>query len=145
MNSPAEIIQALLVNLGLGTDPDNTPGGLWPIFIAIEPASPDDLIVINDTSPQYDGRSGPTKQSFQHYGVQIYVRAVDFPTGNLQALAIKVACETQVNQTNVVIGSYTYLVPALCKFQILRPGFDTPTSKRFVFTMNPTSAIIRIA
>jgi hypothetical protein len=72
------VIQQVLIELGLGTDPDTDPGEAWPVYSGSEPGgqdAPDNCLTVYDTDPKPDGRSMLDGETWQHYGLQIRIFA----------------------------------------------------------------------
>lgn len=150
LNSPAEIVQALLVLLNLATLPPRNSLASnrdWPVFATVEPNEPDNCLTVYDTSNQYDGRSMKTGENWVHYGVQVRVRGVDHPTAYQKAYTIYQALLQNVGgqngpsavaiSSNPSVNSNNYLIGSLVKVRgPYSLGQDTPKSKRRLFTIN---------
>lgn len=147
LNSPAEIVQALLIALSQGSVPpvgSVATDSEWPIYATNEPNAPDNCITIYDTTNQHDGRSMVDGRNWTHYGFQVRVRAVDHPTGYVKAKAIEEALLTQVGipgiggvRVTCLNGNIDYVVKACVKVHNpINLGKDTPRSKRSLFTIN---------
>ena len=145
LNSIAEIVQALLIQLGLGTWPPMdtlATNADWPVYATNEPNAPDNCITTYDTTNQYDGRSMTDGEVWTHWGTQIRVRGIDHPTAYQKAFAIKKAISQQVGGAAGVASvttpdGNTYLIGTLAK--IVGPvnlGQNMPQSKRALFTLN---------
>lgn len=144
LNSPAEIVQALLIALELGTAP---PAGsvannlVWPVYASSEPNEPDNCITVYDTTNQIDMRAMHDGSYAIHYGLQTRVRSIDHPTGYQKIAAIAHALASDVGGSAgpipVVCGTNVYLVHAIARIgSILVLGKDAPRSKRSLFTVN---------
>lgn len=91
-HSPAQVLAALLVDLGLGAAPAG--GGdqpAWPVFYDNEPRSPNDVITVVDAAPVvFGGDSYGARNEF--HGIQVLVRggthAVAWPKANAVAAAL---------------------------------------------------------
>lgn len=97
-HSPSEVLQAYFVGQGLGTlghlQQYNTPPGNWPIYASyMPPEGPDQAVCIYDTSPVYDGRVMLTGAGVHHPGIQVMVRATDWPTTYSKAVDFHNALE----------------------------------------------------
>ena len=78
-HSPAQIIQQLFVDLGIGTLPETDSD--WPISATQEidgDTAPDDVITIYDTAARRDGRIMDDGVVVEHYGIQAKVRSRTF-------------------------------------------------------------------
>lgn len=144
LNSPAEIVQALLVVLGQGTNPlvgSIASNSAWPVYATSEPNEPDNCITVYDTTNQTDMRAMWDGSYSRHYGVQVRVRSVDHPTGHQKIHAIGTALAQNVGGRagSIVVscGANTYTVLAMAKIGgTIYLGKDTPRSKRSLFTLN---------
>lgn len=134
-SSPADVLAALLVSAGLGTDPSDDGG--WPVFATSEPDSPDEVITVYDTTGKSDGRLHVTGESTAHFGFQIRVRSLLPADGWLKADSIRNWLALGVYQDNVTLGSKNYLVHAATNIgQVLSLGKEVPASRRSLFTLN---------
>ena len=139
-NSPAEIVQQLLVDLSLGTLP--SVGGSWPIYQGREPSTPDKVITVYGTSGKLQGRLHPTGDQQIQHGFQVRVRATTHSVGQAKANAIAVALDQDVLRDIVTIGSNVYVVYAVTRTSDVIPlGKESPTSKRNLFTLNATVSL----
>jgi hypothetical protein len=146
LHSPAEIVRALLIDLGLGTDPSSNTD--WPVYATGEPDGRgvvDAVLTVYDTTPTQDGRSMPDGEQVYHYGFQVRVRAADHPTGFVKASAIRLALNETVRRNTVTISTQRYLVHAASGVNLLTLGKDTPATKRSLFTVNGMVSITRKA
>lgn len=152
LNSQAEITQAVLAALQLGTYPPD--GSLacntdWPIYFSNEPSEPDNCITVYDSVNQYDGRSMKDGELWIHWGVLIRIRSQTHATGYQKSLQIIQALSQRIggnagnlgvycqsNYTGIGPGNY-YLVDCFTKIRgPLVLGKDAPRSKRSLFTVN---------
>ena len=138
-HSPADILQALLVALGLGSQPPGPtdPAVTWPVFVASEPAAPDEAITTYDTEGRDFGFTMTDGERQEHHGVQVRVRASTHAVGWKKARAIAVALDESVYQETVVIEGVSYFVHDVIRTSNVIPlGKEEPTSKRTLFTIN---------
>lgn len=134
----ADIIRRMLVTLGQGTLP--SANGSWPIYAHNLPDTPDNAVVVYDTAGLLDGRSGADSVMEEHYGIEIMVRSSGV-TGYTKADAIAVAMDT-VQNVSVTVDTTSYVVHAITrKSGVLKAGTETPTSKRYLFTVNAVVAL----
>ena len=150
-DSPSDIVRQLLLTLGLGAIAAYANGAYtgqpWPIFAANEPASPDNVITVYDTTGQSDGRTMPDGEECTHYGIQLRVRAVDEPTGwpvanNLRNALARLVPSPPTGTNYVTLGPNNYTVWAFAGIGNVIPlGKETPSSARFLFTVNALVAI----
>lgn len=126
--SPAEATQFLFRKLNLVLDP-------WEIFVGHEPAEPEKIITIYDTSPIKDGRTMRDGVTHQHYGLQVKVRALHYPIGYAKVAEIVNALDkvlwvrVPTNYGEFVFRSFTRASGPVC----LGPD---ETNNRFLFTLN---------
>jgi len=145
-HSPADVIRCLLIDLGHGTTP--SASSAWPIYVSIEPDTPDSVITVYDTSGVLHGRSQISGEMFEHPGIQIRIRSPEHPAGYRKADSIKEALDKSIKYTGVTVedqvgtGSGNYLVYSVSrKGSVNDLGRDTAASKRHVFTINATIAL----
>ncbi len=156
LHSPAQIIQQVLIDLVVGTDP--TPwedeeaaialgaAAAWPVFSVGEPSRPDNVITLYDTSPQFDGSAMVSGETWFHYGFQVRVRAALHQTGFVKANNIHKALDENVLNRVVTLTLPTtqYVVQSISGSAPLVLGKETPSSKRDLFTINALATIRRI-
>ena len=139
-HSPSEIIQNLIVDLGLGVLP--SAGGSWPVYRASIPDAPDNVITVIRTAGRLQGRRQPTGETIEHYGIQITIRGTTPTIGDTKARAIADAFDTSVLRDSVTISSNVYVVQAITRASGPIPlGDESPESKRQIFTLNITASI----
>lgn len=142
VHSAAEVIQQLLIDLGLGTTWDGVLE--WPTYFGNEPDLPDDAITCYDTQGTEDALTQPTGEQYMHSGVQIMVRSSKHGRGFVKANAIRDAlCRSELAlRAFVDVEQARYLVHSVVpKGDVLPIGSDSPSSKRVMFTLNLTTAI----
>lgn len=143
-NSPSQVLQYAMVALGLGSMP--VDGDPWPIFATSETPTPDNQIVIFDTSGILDGRLQQTGEQQEFPGIQIKVRATDPIVGYVRIQDIAANLDAVCPPYPVAIGLKNYHIWNISrKGTILRLGKETPTSKREIFTVNMTITLRQIA
>jgi len=139
-HSPAQIISQLLIDLALGTAPADN--GTYPVYTAIEPDSPDNVITVTDQVGRISGRQQVTGQVSEHHGAQIRVRNQEHKAGFTKARAVLIELDETVVLNTVSIDSSTYTVYAISRTtDVLAIGKETPTSKRDIFTINVVVAL----
>ncbi len=150
-HSPADVVARLLVALGAGSDPEDTdsdtgrPVGAWPVSVAGEADSPDNVITCYDTAARSDGRSMIDGEQWEHHGILIRVRAKDHPTGQAKARAVRKTLDEGVLDYTITIGGSSYLVHSFSGTSIMTLGKEVPSSKRSLFTINCLVTITPLA
>lgn len=140
LNSPAEIIQSLMIALELGTDP--TLEDDWPIYCSAEPDSPDNCITVYDTTGTNDGRSMIDGELQSHNGFEVRVRSSSHSVGWLRADLIQTTLAMGVNQVTVAVDENRYTIPCIARIgDIMALGRNRPTSGHTLFTINAVVAI----
>ncbi len=143
-NSPAEIIANLLVNKAYGTDPSLNQ--TWPIEVADEPDSPDNVITIYDTGSISSGRSMVDGQQLEHYSIQIRVRSQTHPVGWTKINQIAKGMDENIYLDTVTIGSNVYKVHAISRRGGIFPlGKEYPQSQRSLFVVTGQCSIRQIS
>jgi hypothetical protein len=148
-HSPADVVRALLIDLGLGTAPADADA--WPIYVGQEPDSPDKVITVYDTSGVLQGRFMIDGEIQENHGFQVRVRASNHYDGYEKARAIAVALDESVSLETVSVGDdvgtgdETYTVYAISrKGGVISLGKDTPRTKLNLFTINAVASLRQI-
>ena len=135
-HSPSDVIAKLLVDLSVGTDPDN--GSAWPVYVAKEPTNPDNAITIYDTSGIPFGR-GMDGEIWEDFSFQVRVRSTTHVIGWRKAWAVREALRG-VYQASVSLSS-TYLVHAITRIgSVVIAGKEG--AQRSLFTVNAFATIL---
>jgi hypothetical protein len=125
MSSPAEIISIVLFLKGV------SDLRFFPCFVAYMPDDPDNLMVVYDTTGELDGRIMSTGEVVEHPGIQIMVRAKDYPTGYEKCLQICKAFEEVKNLPVAISSMETYVVSSITRRSgIISLGIDENDRKR---------------
>jgi len=137
--SPADIVRNLIVDLGHGTLP--AASGSWPIFVDVEPDTPDDVITVFDTAGILQGRTQIGGEIQERYGFQVRIRGALGTATYVKANAILIGLD-ECYQDTVTISSDTYLVHSTSRTSgLLSLGRDGGNSRRIVYTFNATTQI----
>lgn len=140
-HSPADITAQLLVDLGLGTDPNDN--GDWPVYVNSEPSTPDNCLTVYDTTDRDDGRAMVSGERQVFFGYQIRIRARNHKVGWLKAHEIAISLDENVYETSVILEGNTYVVHSCNRISGVLPlGKESPTSKRNLYTLNFLASII---
>jgi len=143
-HTPANVMQYLLVSLGAGTLP--TSHGLWPIYNANEPDTPDNCLTITDVAGLMHGRDQNSGYMQEHEGIQVRIRATDHATGWAKANSIKTLLDSSIAMSDVTVSTSNYVVGAVTRksgpFGI---GKETPSSKRELFTINAVVSLRQVS
>lgn len=90
------IVRSILVDeLSLGTDVSDN--GSWPVIEGTRPNTPDDCLVVTETTGVEQGRHAIGGARIRRYGAQIQVRSARYTTGDAKARAISLALTETVN------------------------------------------------
>lgn len=132
-HSPADVIRALLIQEGFGQQAETASE--WPIFTQSEPSRPDDCITTYDTTGIRHARLQVTRNTQQHYGIQVRVRSRTSPAGHTKINAITVGMEG-VYHAVVTIGEAEYTVHSVNHAS--GPAYigREAEANRMVFTVN---------
>lgn len=145
-HSPADVVRQVLIDLGLGSDPDADPPADWPVFAAGEPASPDEVVTVYNTSGRDGGRTAPDGERQEHHGLQVRVRSRSPARGAAKANALAVGLDQQVWNRAVAVDAARYVVRAVTRTGgLLDLGEDDPNSKRFLITFNALVALRQLS
>lgn len=141
LDPPSEIAAVLLIDLGLGTDPEDDPSGEWPVYASQEVDLPDDCLMTFDTAGRSAGRSMIDGDLLGHAGFQVRVRSTDVPTGWAKANEIRNGLAKNVLNARVRVGANEYAVQAVSGIgDVLAPGKEEE-SERSIFTVNALLAV----
>lgn len=146
-HTAAEIVQKLLINGGLGVAPPASGSASdWSVYINSEPDKPDAVITVYDTTGVIGGRLGPTGDKEEMFGVMIRIRGGSPTAGGVKARAIARYLDSQVNEANVTIGSYTYLVHSVDRSGTVNPlGPTQQGGMRRAWSINVLTSITQTA
>jgi len=133
-HTPADIIRWLLIDLGVGTEPEDE--GDWPIYAGNEPNLPDPLIIVYDTSGITQGRIQRTGETVEHHGIQFQIRGVDYPTTWTKADELRQVIDEQVKYSKLTVDDSKYTIHAITRQSgPIALGKEQGTH-RFLFTLN---------
>lgn len=141
-HSPAEILAQMLIDLSLGTDPDDSAA--WPVYSTGEPGTPDNCITTYDTSGLDDGSSMIDGEQYGHLGVQVRVRGATHGGGGwAKAHAISQSLDRNSHNRIVTVDGTQYIVYDVSRNgpTVLAAGKDSPTSRRSIYTINVVMAV----
>lgn len=141
-HSPADIVSRLLIQLGLGTEPPVAPAlpGLWPVYTANEPDSPDNCITVYDTAGIAGPRTNPDGERSEYEGIQVRIRGATYPAGWAKAKSIAVALDETILEEYLSFESSAYLIHHLVRNNVLSLG-NPPDSNRYLFSINAVLSV----
>lgn len=146
-HSPAEIIRGLLVQLGLGVNPDDDPGVAWPAYYSLTPDKANECITVVDTTGITHGRTHVDGITQEKYGIQISVRSTHVASGRRKAQDIAQAMDEDVLRNQITLdvttgsASASYLIQSVTRQgSVLSPGIEPGTNRR-LFTANFLASI----
>ena len=135
-HSPGDILRRVIIDLGLGIDPEtNASENTWPVYAEGESDKPDTAITVRTTV----GVAGPRMMINGEYndadGVQVRIRAGNHTTGWVKAKAVDQAL-CALSLKTISFGSASYLVWSLSRSGTINPLGNEPGNKRKLFTIN---------
>lgn len=143
-DSPADVVQQLLIDLGLGSLVSAESS--WPVYAYSAPDTPDSLICVYDTQGRLFGRTQIDGILQEQSGIQIMIRSTSPTLGYTKAKTIADALDTQVAQIGVTVGSRSYVLASFNRTSgVLQLGTESPASKRHLFTINGIVPIRQLA
>jgi hypothetical protein len=143
-NSPAEIVANLLVLKAYGTEPSLLQ--TWPVEVADEPDSPDNVITIYDVGSSSSGRSMVDGQQLEQYSIQVRVRSQTHAVGWTKINQIAKGMDENIYLDTVTIGSNVYRVHAISRRGGILPlGKEYPQSQRSLFVVTGQCSIRQIS
>lgn len=138
-HSPAEVIQKYLLDQGVGALFSDAAD--WSVYRDTMPSlEPDQLIVVNDTTPVLDGKDMKSKETIQHPGIMVRVRSLDSDDGKYKGVEIEAALDA-IEATQVEIDGYFYLIQAFNITSGLTFVGQEERNNRFLFSINGTLTI----
>lgn len=137
-DSFAVIIRDFVISRSLGNVYD-TPS-TWPVFVANIPQSPDNVIVINETTSVRDGRDMISGAYFDRKGVQFLIRSNTYNPGQLKARDIVKDLTETATFPQVYLLSSSSEYYRINNFSLtsgpIPIGREIEASKRYQFTIN---------
>lgn len=127
-HSGADVLQALLPS---------------PCFVGAEPDAPDECYTVYDTAPNPQYRTQDDGVMHFIWGYQVRVRASTYNAGWQMASAVADLLTRQIKYTDAAVDGVHYNVVACTVkgFQFI--GRDGAKSRRFLFTVNGTIAVVQ--
>lgn len=147
--APAAIVQELIIELELGTDPSADPLEDWPVYKSREPDEVDDVIRVSGGAGTDDGDSHVDGEHGEHYGISILVRSADEEDGWDKINEIAVVLDEVLNRvvsvggvTGTGTGGELYRVASMKRTSgPVSLGKDTPAGKRHTHSINFLASI----
>lgn len=138
-HSPAQIVSAMIIAFGKGTDPDASSA--WPVYTDFTPESPDQLITVS-TVESKDGGKDQFGEMTELHGIHVMIRSNNYATGQQKTHAIAVELDEQVQNKLVTVSGTSYVVSSFRRRTgVLNPTRLTKQSRRNVFTFHGTVTI----
>lgn len=141
-HSPSRIITQLLINLSIGSDPEDDDD--WPIYYSRMPDGTDNCIAVYDTTPQNDAKAMTDGEVFEHFGIQIRLRHTSYDSGFDKIRNEIGLLLDAVKRSTVTIGTTSYRVGSVTKRSGPFPIGNDPKTGRLLFTMNAVTTIQQI-
>lgn len=138
-HSPAFILRATLVALGLGSEPGS--GGAWPVYATSEPSDPDAVLTIYNTAGRDDGRTMIDGERQERHGFQVRVRSGTEAMGYSKARTVALALDGLWRQGLLIEGVFYRIQSVTRTTDVLSLGREAPTSQRRLFTVNGLVAL----
>lgn len=144
-DSEAMILRQYSIDAGLCTAPDSTDStpAAWSAYVGAEPEKPDNCITFYDTEGLDDRRVMVTGNVVGPNGVQIRVRAINYPTGWTKINAIRdqymlaSSSFAYPYQRAVTVNARNYVIECVVGIgPVLSLGKQLPNSRLNLFTFN---------
>ena len=110
-------------------------GSPWIYWASMMLDAPDTAVGVFDTTGIKDGRSMNSGETFSHPGIQVHVRALDYPTGNDKMSQIQQWLD-QLCNTLVTVSGQVYKVMAFSQKGTPQSLGEEPGNRREHFTLN---------
>lgn len=150
LHTPQHIVQQLLIDEGLATDPawwqnkrpgDDTGGAHdWAVFRNKMPDAPDNCILVKRTGDRLDARILSTGQNVKHYGIMLQVRGGLDDGAALKQMALETALTEQLYDKTVTIDGTDYYVQSFPQVTST-PSYDDVASTRRLYSINCLAVI----
>lgn len=146
-HSPADILRAALIKDGLGTAPRDQLD--WPVYMSVEPSSPDNLISCFDTGEESHGKRQYDGRTSYHYATMIRLRSIDHNGGWEKAEQIRAWLDEVLKNLEVTLldstgDPITYLIRSASKVSGVRTlDRESPHSMLRMFTVNCYLSILK--
>ena len=131
------IMKTYLVAKGLFTLPSLESA--WPLYETILPDGDnveDNAARINDSQDVIDGRDMSSGENFKHYGITIFIRALDYEIGWLKAKSVLTDL-CAVHNASISVGDNSYVFGVATNHSgILNLGTESGTKRRCKFELN---------
>lgn len=142
IDSPASVLATYITGQTIMTAP--SAGEDWPLFISNLLDTPNNLGIIYDTTPSKDGRYMGSGEVFQHYGIEILIRSVDYETGWVKCNEIAGNLDSVTN-TLVSKDDIVYKIHNVSRMGGVNSlGIEEGTKRRNMFSMNFMVSITKI-
>lgn len=140
---PEKIIAQLLIDLAIGSDPDEDPLLPWPVYAPNEPDHPEDVLVVQGTTGRVFGRNNVTNDVDEHYGFQILLRTDDDDVGSQKMSLLADTLAKQVSRKGVVLGDATYCIHSINRSGTIIPMGRMPNRLAYKYTYNGLAYILQ--
>lgn len=140
-HSPADIVRWSLIDLSIGTDPDDEDD--WPIFCDGEGDTPDNALTVFNTSGSVQGDIQFNGEVQEHYGIQFRLRATKSTVAWTKINALMVTVDQLINNTVVTIDGTQYYVECIARTGTVL-ALGKADGKRYVYTLNATVSLRQI-
>lgn len=136
-HGPDDVIARLLIGAGCATEP--SAESAWPVYVSSEPNLPDNCLFTKETAGRLLGFSMPDSEQTEFYGIQVKIRAKDYPTGYPRYNLVKLAID-QCKATTVTVGVNTYEVTTV-RTGVVPLGYNNPKDRRWAVYLNILASI----
>jgi hypothetical protein len=135
---PANIVRQILIDETVGIFPTGSSSDSWPIYVSVmpdQPTVPDNAIAIFDTTGIIQDRSTRNGQYAEQYGIQILIRASDYPTAYSKFKVVLDAID-EIKYQNKTFNSTTYKLFNLRRTSAFALGQEDDVRRRQEFSIN---------
>jgi hypothetical protein len=138
-HSQAQVINQLLINLGLCSDPLDEED--WPCYFSHMPDTPDTAICVYNTECRQFGHDQFTGVTQEHNGIMIVVRGTSQTAARRRAKIIANRLD-RVDRVSVLVETDVYIVDSVIRFSdVIDNGPERATSLRRKFSYNAFTSI----
>jgi len=145
--SPAYVLRQLMVDLILGSHPDEgTPVLDWNIYVSQSPGTGDNVITVFDTTGIIDNRVQTNGEVDEHYGIMIQVRAEGHTVGYAKANEIQNTLDVYLYREPVYLDTgEIYEVHAVSRKGTINTLGKEQGTDRNLFTLNYLVALKQLS
>lgn len=136
--SPAELVAQYMIDSEKVGDADKDPQPAWPVYVGHMPETPDNCVMISNSSGMQDGRHMEDGERVSHPGVSFRIRCSDYGVGFSKAEELALTADA-ANWTDVMVGELLFKLYNVKRLNdVIDIGVDSSSRRRRLFTFSAT-------